>query len=131
MQKQHRFGIVALVLFSIIGCSSPNGSPVTASPIREGDYTVQGSNPGGKGHYAGTLTMTKKGEVYEMQWRVGTTYRGIGIQHGNILSVGWGAPGQSGYGVVSYTIATDGTLTGQWATASAPNLGTETLTPKP
>lgn len=129
--KQHRMlGIIMMALVSIAACSKLTSQSST-QPIREGEYAVKGTNPGGNGNYAGTLTMKKKGDVYEMQWSVGTNYSGVGIQHGDILSVGWGTAGRSGYGVVSYHIAADGSLTGQWATAKADGMGTETLTPKP
>lgn len=130
MKIHRRLAVTIIVLFTVAGCSKLT-SQSSAPPVREGEYAVKGTNPGGNGNYAGTLSMKKKGDVYEMQWSVGTNYSGVGIQHGNVLSVGWGTTGHSGYGVVSYHIAADGSLTGQWATAKADGMGTETLTPRP
>ncbi|MBI4237777.1 MAG: fibronectin-binding protein [Deltaproteobacteria bacterium] len=95
-----------------------------------GKYAVKGTNPGGKGNYTGTVTITQKGDLYQLAWSVGTTYTGVGIKSGNVLSVGWGTGGAAGYGVVSYTIGADGTLTGTWAGPKDTGLGTETLTPQ-
>ena len=94
-----------------------------------GTYAVQGTNPGGKVSYTGTVTITPTGKVYQMDWKVGNTYSGIGIVNGNILSVGWGNLAQAGYGVVTYTIQSNGVLSGTWAMAKGTELGTETLTP--
>lgn len=95
-----------------------------------GKYAVKGTNPGGKGNYAGTVTITQKGDLYQLAWSVGANYTGVGIKNGNVLSVGWGTGGAAGYGIVAYTIGADGTLTGTWAGAKDATLGTEMLTPQ-
>ena len=94
-----------------------------------GVYAVQGTNPGGKGSYTGTVTITSVGKLYQIDWKVGNAYSGVGIRNGNILSVGWGNLAQAGFGVVSYNIQSNGVLSGTWAMVKGSELGTETLTP--
>jgi len=94
-----------------------------------GTYSVEGTNPGGKGSYKGSVTITPVGKVYQLDWKVGNIYSGIGIVNGNILSVGWGNLAQAGYGIVTYTIQSNGVLSGTWAMAKGTELGSETLTP--
>ena len=42
-----------------------------ADPI--GEYSVEGTNPGGNGKYSGTVTVEKTGETYRVIWVVGDT----------------------------------------------------------
>ncbi|MBI4366682.1 MAG: hypothetical protein HY543_07690 [Deltaproteobacteria bacterium] len=105
--------------------------PGSATAVRVGGtYTVVGKNPGGKGGYHGTLTITPDGELFHLQWSVGTTYTGIGVQDKNVLVVGWGNLHQPGYGMVAYTVQANGILEGKWTTFGGRALGTETATPK-
>ena len=92
-------------------------SPVS---IREGRYRVTGRNPNGT-QYAGTLVMSRQGNRYQLNWRVGSSsFRGTGILQGNILPVDWGQSAP-----VVYAVAADGSLKGLWSTGQ----GEETLTP--
>lgn len=104
-------------------------SALAAQAAVGGKYTVDGTNPGGKGQYKGTLTITPHGELYRLQWTVGASYSGIGILKDNALAVGWGDPGKANHNVVVYTVQSDGTLKGLWATADGNATGTETATP--
>ncbi|MBS0658451.1 MAG: hypothetical protein JSR82_09445 [Verrucomicrobia bacterium] len=87
---------------------------------------VKGTQPGG-GNYSGQVRIEKKGDVYEMQWRIGKeVYRGAGIRVGDTLIAGW-TPGKS-VGVVFYKLG-EGlkTMEGLWTGLGATKLGSETL----
>ena len=123
--------IIALVLMLIgLGCGSMERSgetgDQTAAPENRaaqtqaasteigGDYTVSGSNPNGTS-YAGNLTVTNRGEVYQFSWASGgREYDGVGVRTDKTVAVAFseGADGK-GCGVVLYKIASDGSLDGK------------------
>jgi hypothetical protein len=84
--------------------------------------------------YTGVAVITKKDEVYVVQWMVGTGggFFGVGIRQGNTLAVSWAIPGDvKGVvrGINMYHIEKGPRLVGEWATL--PGRGTvnrETLT---
>ncbi len=87
---------------------------------------VLGTQPGAE-DYTGEVTMVKRGEVFEMKWKVGKdTYRGVGIRSGDALIAGW-TTGKD-VGVILYTLAGDAkTLEGSWANLGDGKLGKERL----
>ena len=88
--------------------------------IREGRYRVAGRNQSGQ-QYAGSLVMSRQGDTYQLDWRVGSSsFRGTGTPQGNILSVDWGQSTP-----VVYAVGADGTLKGLWSAGQ----GEETLVP--
>ncbi len=93
-----------------------------------GSYSITAaSNPGGAGSYKGTLAVTQHGPHYALDWTIpgSASYKGVAIQSGNWLGVGWGMG--SNFGVVVYKVA-GGTLTGTWTTAQTMGkIGTEVL----
>lgn len=91
-----------------------------------GTYTItEGINPS-KTTYAGTLNITKTGEVYKLVWNIPfPIYDGIGIIVDHILCVGWSARGGN-CGVVVYKVE-GGKLKGTWATSDSGAIGTEDL----
>jgi hypothetical protein len=91
-----------------------------ASPP-EGEYSVEGKSDDGKG-YSGTVTISKEGDDYKLNWKVGDSeYEGDGKLDGNLLTVNWGNSTP-----VVYALADDGSLKGLWAAGH----GEETLTPE-
>ncbi len=87
----------------------------------EGRYNVEGRNPNGS-RYRGTVGITRTGDRYRFDWRVGSqTYTGDGTMDGNVLVVNWGSTTP-----VIYAIAEDGTLNGLWDAGRAG----EILTPQ-
>ncbi|HEY0077756.1 MAG TPA: hypothetical protein VGB73_03850 [Pyrinomonadaceae bacterium] len=87
---------------------------------------VKGLSANGERRYSGTVSITPKGEVYSVKWRLTQeTYDGVGIRQGNLFIVGWGQAGK-GAGVVAYRIAPRA-LQGRWATPEDTRLGTENL----
>ena len=85
-----------------------------------GKYKAEGRNPNGT-RYAGTVTITKHGKVYQLSWAIGSTsYKGSGTLKDNLLIVNWGSPTP-----VIYALTDDGSLSGLWDAGR----GEETLTP--
>jgi len=86
-----------------------------------GVYTVTGTNPGAEADaepYTGTLTITSRGDVYDVHWSIADDeYDGIGIVVNNTLSVAYTAG--DGVGVVVYRQRPDGSLEGRWAVEGA------------
>jgi len=80
-----------------------------AAPAPGGRYTVSGRNPNGS-PYSGTVSITRRGDRFELDWRVGgTSYRGTGTLENNLLTVDWGSTQP-----LVYALSDDGTLRGLW-----------------
>lgn len=108
--------------------------PATVDDVAEitGYYICRGQEAGGK-KYNGVAAVSKKGDVYLVQWMIGTgsTFSGIGIRQGNTLAVSWALPNERGLvrGVNLYRIDPGPRLSGRWATVPGPGvLQSETLT---
>lgn len=96
---------------------APGGGATPSGPTPQiaGDYTIKGTNPGG-GDYTGSLSITKRGDVYQFSWKSGTaTYDGVGVQSESTVGVAFSS-GSNGKGcsVVHYKIAPNGALSGRW-----------------
>jgi hypothetical protein len=86
----------------------------------EGAYDVAGRNPNGS-RYSGRVNITRLGDRYRFDWRVGSTsYQGVGSLDGNVMVVNWG-----GSTPVIYALGADGRLSGLWDSGKAQ----EILTP--
>jgi hypothetical protein len=87
----------------------------------EGEYSVEGRSDDGQ-EYSGTVTISKEGDDYKLNWKVGESeYEGDGTFDGNLLTVNWGNSTP-----VVYALGDDGSLKGLWAGGR----GEETLTPE-
>jgi len=117
-----------LALFTVLVLVS---SPVQAKTAFSGTYAITGVNPG-VGPYTGTLTITARGDVYDVYWSIANVhYSGVGVVANDTLSVAYGAADHSWLGVMAYRALPNGRLEGKWAVqgrAGAP--GTETATRK-
>ena len=93
----------------------------------EGEYTVKGTNPGGKGGYTGELRIRKTGETYQLRWTIpgSRPYFGVGLKVGDSLHVGWGI-GSETYAVISYDFK-DGAAKGTWTIGGSSNTAPESL----
>ncbi len=95
-----------------------------------GYYICKGAETGGK-NYSGVTVITKKNDVYLIQWVVGgSTFFGIGIRQGNTLAASWAMPGDKGVvrGVNLYKIEPGPRLSGRWASFPGPGyMQNETL----
>jgi len=98
-----------------------------------GYYTCKGVEAGGKS-YSGIAIITKKNDVYSVQWVIGSgsTFVGIGVRQGQTLAASWAMPGEKGLlirGVNVYKIEPGPRLVGRWATIPGPGIQQhETLT---
>lgn len=97
-----------------------------------GYYTCKGKEAGGK-NYSGIVVMTKKNEVYVVQWVMsgGSNFSGVGIRQGNTFAASWAMPSPTGQiikGVNLYTVTMTPSgpcLTGRWASIPGPGLQQE------
>jgi uncharacterized caspase-like protein len=89
-------------------------------PAPGGRYIVNGRNPNGS-RYAGTVSIVRRADRFELDWRVGSsTYRGTGTLENNLLTVDWGSTQP-----LVYALREDGTLMGLWGGGQ----GEDVLTP--
>ena len=109
---------------------SPNVRPVEPELADlSGYYTCKGQEAGGK-NYTGIVVLTKKNDVYLIQWIVGggANFSGIAIRQGTTLAASWSIPNANGTivrGVNLYRIeaATGGPrLAGRWASVPGPGV---------
>ena len=105
--------------------------PSSAKTAFSGSYTVNGSNPG-VGPYKGTLTITARGDVYDVSWAIGNLqYSGVGLVVNDTLSVAYSGGDRSWLAVIAYKQRADGSLEGKWAVQGrAGKPGTETAVRK-
>ena len=102
---------------TLVRIATPASESRTLGP---GNYKAEGRNPNGT-RYSGTVTLTKRGDVYQLVWAIGSTsYAGNGTLKDNLLIVDWGSSTP-----VIYALTEDGSLVGLWAAGR----GEETLTP--
>jgi len=97
----------------------------------DGYYVCRGVESGDKS-YSGMVTITRKNDVYVIQWVMngGATFTGIGIRKGNIFSASWATGGEKGIirGINQYRIEPGPRFVGRWATLPGNGvLQTETL----
>jgi hypothetical protein len=104
--------------------------PMSAKTAFSGVYSIRGTNPGA-GSYTGTLTISPRGEIYDVVWVVGAMkYGGVGVVNGETLSVAYAPSDYKFMGVVSYVASPKG-LEGKWAVyGGKTKMGTETATRK-
>ena len=92
-----------------------------ADPI--GEYSVEGTNPGGDGKYSGTVTVEKTGETYRVIWVVGDTrYVGTGIGDKDFLAVSYKSGNDTGLALYG---ADGGNWAGVWTYAGGRKMGAE------
>ena len=132
-----------VIVLATLGAFAPNPADTAVAKVTKtglepevadisGYYTCKGLETGGK-TYSGVCVITKKNDVYLVQWMVGSgsTFTGIGIRQGNTLSASWALPNERGIlrGVNVYRIEPGPRLVGRWATLpGGGNLQNETLT---
>ena len=108
--------ITALVLSCTLAFA---GDPV-------GRYSVAGSNPGGKGRYAGTVTVEKTGDTYRVTWDIGSqTFVGTGIGSEKGFAVTYRSGAQTGLAIYG---ATGNNWEGVWTYTGGKDIGGEAWT---
>jgi len=92
-----------------------------ADPV--GTYDVEGTNPGGNGHYAGTVTVQRTGDTYRVTWVIGSTrYVGTGIGTKDFIAVSYRSGNNTGLALYG---ADGDDWSGVWAYAGARQMGAE------
>jgi hypothetical protein len=128
--KRITISITVVILFvcSSIGCVSSfitmNSNPANNQLINiEGVYECTSKT------YKGLTSITKLGEIYYLNWKIGKqSYRGVGIRENNILSASW-TNGKGIIGIVVYKIESGPRLSGKYSFQPGKNIiGTEILT---
>ncbi len=98
-----------------------------------GYYVCKGKEVSGK-TYSGVAVITRKGDVYLIQWTIGAgaAFAGVAIRQGNTLAASWAIPTDSKgviRGINLYKIESGPKLVGRWATMPGPGIVQgETLT---
>lgn len=137
MRKLTWFAVALAVAVAVIACSKLKGlkegrdgptMPPAEVPHADitGKYVGTGTNPDGSG-YECEVEITKEGNVYKTVWYFDgkSGYEGRGILKGDTFVVGFG--NAQGYGVVAYTVGSDGSLEGTWSGKGGTKVGTEKL----
>src|SRR4029077_18665721 len=108
------------LVVTTLGAFTPNTPETTVAKVEKvgleqevpdisGYYTCKGLETGGK-TYSGVAVISRKGDVYIIQWVVGggSTFTGIGTRQGNSFSASWALPSDKGLvrGVNTYRIET-------------------------
>jgi len=92
-----------------------------ADPV--GNYSIEGTNPGGGGRYKGTVAVTKTGETYRVVWDVGgTRYIGTGIGNKDFIAVSYKSGNDTGLALYG---ADGGNWAGVWTYAGGREVGAE------
>ncbi|MBM4070997.1 MAG: hypothetical protein FJ271_18915 [Planctomycetes bacterium] len=86
-----------------------------------GYYVCKGKEASGK-TYSGVTVITKRNDVYLIQWTVGAgaAFSGVAIRQGSTLAASWALPADKAgviRGVNLYRIEAGPKLVGRWATA--------------
>src|SRR3954464_129442 len=91
-----------------------------------GRYDVAGSNPGGKGRYAGTVTVERTGDTFRVTWDIGSqTFVGTGIGSDKGFAVSYRSGGQTGLAIYG---ANGNNWEGVWTYTGGRDIGGEVWT---
>jgi hypothetical protein len=117
------------IVVALLACKKSGGGAVAGATGKfTGTYSIaSGQNPGGGASYTGNVAITQTDQSYQIAWTLadGSGFRGLGVEDGNLLGVGWGADAK---GVIVYQIQ-GADLDGRWtAPDMGGKLGTEKLT---
>jgi hypothetical protein len=100
----------------------------SAWAVHEGEYDVEGTNPGSGSGYSGTVRVSRTGETYNVVWTVGgTRYVGTGIGNKDFLAVSYRSGNSTGLALYGQA---DGSWQGIWTYAGSREVGTERWTPR-
>lgn len=125
--------LVALSGGGLAMCGLPGDGLDDAEGI-VGTYVVNGVDPVGI-EYSGTVTISARAEVYDVQWVVtGGIQRGVGELAGDRFTVDWEtvtSPRGDSTGTAEYVVGTDGVLRGERIIDGTNGVGTEEIFPEP
>ena len=101
--------------------------------FKTGTYALRGSNDGSNNTtYEGDVIIKEQGDNYDVTWKIGRNRNqvqtGVGILKGNVLSVAYYDVSGGSFGVVSFLLTAENTLTGKWSPIHGTKSGKEFLT---
>jgi hypothetical protein len=104
--------------------------PAAAAPL-DGEYFIEGRDPGGGSKYKGQVLVIKEDAVYSVIWKIEKqVLYGTGILQNKTFAVTYLNYGPaSAPGLALYDVADDGTLTGQFTMLGAKSIGVEAWIP--
>ena len=88
----------------------------------EGKYDVKGSTASGE-QYTGTLKISKNGDGYLFEWKVGKPFVAFGTWQGPVAAASFGGK-QSSF--MLFDVEPDGDMDGHWGGQKSLSFGTET-----
>jgi len=108
-------------LFAAAVLAASFAAPAWADP--SGTYSVDGTNPDGGAAYTGTVTVTKTGDTFKVDWTIGDhTVTGTAVGNDDLLSIGYSNGTQPGVGLY---VKQDGKWKGVWSYLGQTSMGTE------
>jgi hypothetical protein len=93
----------------------------------DGEYVIEGRDPGGGQRYKGQVLVVKEDATYSVIWKIqNQVLYGTGILQNNSFAVTYLNYGPaSAPGLAIYDVADDGTLTGKFTMLGAKSTGVE------
>jgi hypothetical protein len=111
------------MLASLAAAAVIFGAGIAYAADPEGEYDVEGSNPGGNGTYSGTVTVEKTGDTYRVVWDIGgTKYVGTGIGNKDFIAVSYRSGNNTGLALYGED---GGNWVGIWTYAGGKTVGAE------
>ncbi|HEU0070840.1 MAG TPA: hypothetical protein VFS04_06060 [Alphaproteobacteria bacterium] len=100
--------------------------PAAAAEL-DGEYVIEGRDPGGGAKYKGQVLVVKEDATYSVIWKIqNQVLYGTGILQDKSFAVTYLNYGPaSAPGLALYDVSDDGTLTGRFTMLGAKNLGVE------
>lgn len=100
--------------------------PAAAAEL-DGEYLIEGRDPGGGAKYQGHVLVVKEDATYSVIWKIqNQVLYGTGILQNNSFAVTYLNYGPtSAPGLAIYEVADDGTLTGKFTMLGAKSTGVE------
>ena len=117
--------------------------PLLAIASPEGNYAVEGTDPGSGAGYTGTVNVKRNGQTYTVAWDIGgTKYIGTGLGAANVKGTPTMGPAsdqdtaiavsyiaESSFGLTFYVKQANGQWKGIWTYGGSAQIGTEVWTP--
>jgi hypothetical protein len=102
------------------------GLPSALAGDPAGNYSVVGSNPGGKGRYSGTVEVERTGDTFRVTWDIGgQTFVGTGIGSDKGFAVTYRSGNQTGLAIYG---AKGNDWEGVWTFTGGKEIGGEAWT---
>ncbi|MEM6665926.1 MAG: hypothetical protein AAF638_05935 [Pseudomonadota bacterium] len=127
------------LFFMVVGLLA---DPARSDPV--GSYDVVGTNPDNGGEYRGTVTVSRRGDTYEVLWQIGNDqYIGtalgaelrdnrflVGPASADDIAISVGYVSASIFGIAMYFEQADGTWEGVWTYDGSGTVASEVWFPR-